>query len=400
MKKKYLLIILLLSVFTTNLTYAYPPDNAAVLYYKNMEHFAKPDEALWDQIADLPTSSEPASEEAKAFIEKQKKNHLIPELQTASELDHCDWGLDFSQGFDLLMPGLAHMKDFSRLILADSAVAASEGNTATALEKNLAVRRMAQHTYRGETLISYLVSFVMTKESNRALEHILATYSIELTDLMNLKRELLLESYSPASIRDPLSGERNVAVLEFGRMTPERLKSFFYGGLLEDPSENKKKKSLLEKKLELKGPAYTDFINGSIEYLDKYYDTLFTLLDKPYPQAFNSINQELEKVTDDVNAGNTDAILTATFVPAVSRCYNYTALWKTEHNALLTALDIYVISQKTGKLPQKLPNNSYIDAFSGKPFIYEITKDGFTLKCQQEDLVKKTTHEFSYKLPK
>ena len=400
MKKTYLMIMILLSLLTTNLSFAYPPDNAAVLYYKHMAHFATPDEAVWDLIANLPASGKPASAEAKAFIEEHKKNHLIPELQIASELEYCDWGLDFSQGFDLLLPGLSHMKNFSRLMLADAVITASEGNTEAAIEKNLAVRRMAQHTSRGETLISYLVSFAMTKESNRALEYILATHIIEPTALMDLKRELLLESYSPASIRGPLQGEKNVCALEFGRMTPERLRSFFSGGLLDKSHESNNLTRLLEKATDLKDPASRDFITRSVKYLDKYYDNLFTLLDKPYPQAFNSIEQELQKVMDDVKAGNKDAMLTATFVPAVSKCYNYTALWKTQHNALLTAIDIYAIWQKTGKLPQKLPSKSYVDAFSGKPFIYEATKDGFVLKCQQEDLIKKRVHEFNYKLPK
>ncbi|MHC4949696.1 MAG: hypothetical protein ACYTEU_01735, partial [Planctomycetota bacterium] len=67
---------------------------------------------------------------------------------------------------------------------------------------------------------------------------------------------------------------------------------------------------------------------------------------------------------------------------------------------MLTALDVYITAAKTGKLPTELPKSTYIDHFSGKPFIYEITKDGFILRCQQEDLVKKITHKFTYKLPK
>ena len=41
--------------------------------------------------------------------------------------------------------------------------------------------------------------------------------------------------------------------------------------------------------------------------------------------------------------------------------------------------------------------NVAIEKSFGSP---QITKDGVILRCQQEDLVKKITHKFTYKLPK
>ncbi|MHC4386077.1 MAG: hypothetical protein ACYSU8_05905 [Planctomycetota bacterium] len=389
MKRTYLLTILLLSLFTTNLIYAFPPDNAAVLYYKHMEHFAKPDKAVWDEITDLSTSNEPASDEAKAFIQKQKDNHLIPELQIASELEHCDWGIDVSQGFEMLMPGLSQMKNFHYLLLADSAIQASEGDIDAALESNLAVRRMAHHI-SNDTLIGFLVSFSINKNCDKALAHLLSTCPIDEKTLVEFKKELLWDVYRPKPIRHSLMMEKEVCLLEISKMTPERYKEVFKGH--EKEETNKRVRELFEKN-------DPDFNERSTTYLEKYYDKIFAIMEKPYTQAYAEIGTALEKAFED-SKENDDAFFTALFCPALAKCYNHGINWKTNYDAMLTALDVYITAAKTGKLPTELPKSTYIDHFSGKPFIYEITKDGFILRCQQEDLVKKITHKFTYKLPK
>ncbi|MBL7214474.1 MAG: hypothetical protein ISS71_02215 [Phycisphaerae bacterium] len=390
MKKTYLLTILLLSLSTTNLIYAYPPDNAAVIYYKLMDYFEKPDEAVWGQICDLPTSQKPASEEVKAFIQKQKDNNLIPELEIASELKHCDWGLDFSQGFEMLMPGLSQMKNFHYLLLADAAIQASEGNIDAALEKNLIVRRMAHHV-SNDTLIGFLVSFALNKKSDEALGHLLGTYPLDEKTLVELKNELLWESYRPKPIRHPMMMEKEVCLHEVSIMTPQRYKKF-----IADWEQNECSEQLLEL-LEKNDPA---FIDRSAAYLEKYYDKVFAIMEKPYAQAFQEIDESLKQAAEEAEQGKEEAVFTSVFCPALAKCYSHGINWKTNHDAMLTALDVYIAAAKTGKLPQKLPESTCIDHFSRKPFIYEVTEDGFTLKCQQEDLDKKTTYKFSYKLPK
>ena len=306
MKKIFLLIILLLSLLTINLTYAYPPDNAAVLYYKHMEHFTGPDEALGDQIYELPTSAEPASKEVKEFIEKQKKNHLIPELVIASELEHCDWGLDFSQGFEMLMPGLSHMRQFHYLLLADSAIQASEGDINAALKKNLVVRRMGHHV-TNDTLIGFLVSFSINRRSDEALGHLLSTYPVDEKTLVELKNELLWESYRPKPIRHPLMMEKEVCLNELSKITPER-----YKNLVADWEKHKNSEKLI-KLLEKNDPT---FLDRSTAYLEKYYDKVFAIMEKPYTQAYPEIGIELKKASEDIASGNDAAVFADVFCPA------------------------------------------------------------------------------------
>ena len=388
--KKALLIALLLSLLTNGLVYAYPPDNAAVIYYKLMNLVEKPNEAIEEQLRNLPTSSEPASKEVLAFIENQKKNFLIQELEVASEIKYCDWGLDVSQGYATKLPHLGKMKIFANLLLADGAIAANRGETSTALNKNLIVRRVANHCSNDDTMIGFLVSLSITQKCNETLRNILATHLVNEATLVELKKELLLDPYRPSSIQKPFIGERKAAILEIPNMTVEKLKEFEF-----DVSEKDMKRA---RKIFEKGDP--ELADRSIKYIEQYFDMVLSLPEKPYIQAFSGYEKEIQKVVEDAKNGNDEAFLPNLLFPALTKCYNHSIRWKTEYHAMLNALDVYIALQKTGKLPEKLTDNSYLDCFSDKPFIYEITKDGFTLRCQQEDLIDKKIQEYTFKLPK
>ena len=189
--------------------------------------------------------------------------------------------------------------------------------------------------------------------------------------------------------------EKEVCLLEFSKMTPERYKKLTADW--EQTDEQKETKKLIINLLEKNDPT---FLDHSAVYMEKYYDNIIALMEKPYTQAYTEIGVEGEKAPEDIRNGKDEAALAAVFCPALAKCYSHGIRWKTTYDAMLTAMDVYIFAAKNGKLPTELPKSTCIDHFSGKPFIYEVTKDGFTLKCQQEDLSEKITPEFSYKLPK
>jgi hypothetical protein len=70
---------------------AYPPDNAAVLYYKAFTLYEQPDNignALWDYWKGKIESNEKIEE----CIEKNRR--IIDIVLDATRIDDCDWGLD------------------------------------------------------------------------------------------------------------------------------------------------------------------------------------------------------------------------------------------------------------------------------------------------------------------
>ena len=68
-------------------------------------------------------------------------------------------------------------------------------------------------------------------------------------------------------------------------------------------------------------------------------------------------------------------------------------------NGTKAAVEIYLVLAKTGDLPEKLPDHLPKDPFTSLDFGYEITDEGFALRCHGEDFKerKKSLLEFKVK---
>jgi len=97
---------------------------------------------------------------------------------------------------------------------------------------------------------------------------------------------------------------------------------------------------------------------------------------------------------------NPDATLTAVFVSNFAGVYRIGARGKVRSNAVRAAVEVYIAQAKTGKLPDALPKDLPGDMFSGKPFMYEKTAEGFLLRCRAKDLSKDMIHEYEFKVAK
>ena len=84
---------------------------------------------------------------------------------------------------------------------------------------------------------------------------------------------------------------------------------------------------------------------------------------------------------------------------------------RTQFNAVLAGIDIYLVRAKTGKLPDELPAGLPKDLFSGKDFLYAKTGAGFTLTGQGKGLdddsgfaltgqSKDIVHKYEFKVAK
>lgn len=74
-------------------------------------------------------------------------------------------------------------------------------------------------------------------------------------------------------------------------------------------------------------------------------------------------------------------------------------VWHTARvNNIRAAVGIYLIFAKTGRLPEKLPENLPKDPFTREDFIYEITDEGFVLHYRAEDIPGYMIRENEYKI--
>jgi hypothetical protein len=143
------------------------------------------------------------------------------------------------------------------------------------------------------------------------------------------------------------------------------------------------------------------FFAKNRDYYIKNMNSLDEVLDSsiPYTEVYSRLKQLNEKPGKEITE-NPDATLTTLLLPAFGNIYSIEIRTKTISNSVRTAVEIYIIKAKTGKLPDTLPAGLPGDFFSGKPFLYEKTTDGFILRCQSKDLLKNEIHQYEFKIKK
>ena len=69
-------------------------------------------------------------------------------------------------------------------------------------------------------------------------------------------------------------------------------------------------------------------------------------------------------------------------------------------NIIKAAIEIYLIVAKTGQLPKILPDGLPKDPVTGRDFVYEITDEGFDLRCQGEEFLRPKIRLLEFKVKK
>jgi hypothetical protein len=356
-------------------TFAYPPDNAAVLYYKHMVNFTKPDDLLSDQMAKAINGEIEVSREVQQV------------LQTASTIPTCDWGLDYSRGFALEMPHLGNMREFTYILLADAQWKNQQGNHQDAVDTCLATLRMAGHV-GDETLISYLVGTAMSTKTYGVIEDILSSMSPETSFLTKLQGELKQPQYNTLEIRTPLLNESRYLSEEILRMSDTKKE------LIEQMQGSEE----IRKDLPALLKADQNFLRLSADYYQDFFKQYMKILDQPYAKALQALDALAGKPQEDYKAGKKEAFAAVILTPAVTKVYNTDIRRRTHTNALFAAIDLYQICAKEGSLPKELPASAPVDLFSGKPFVYELTADGFVLRCNEKDRDKDKIQEYTFQI--
>ncbi len=381
----------LISLALTSLTHAYPPDNAALLYYRICLRY-QPDRPMKDAISKFAKGNIELTDQIKQFVEKNQ--YTINLTLTASDIPTCDWGLDHSEGLSSPMPPLGCLRGLSHLIIADARIYAQQGDYITALKEALSVKRMLPHA-NDNTLVSNLVGFSFDNIAERCIQDILFNMSEDLEMLLWLRNELIELSSEPISlIKSSINEEAKIVAQDFRtEKTDEILKILNEGGI-----SCERDAELLKNRV---GNCDESFYKKNTTYYMEQMASIIAMLDLNigYGQTISKLKEIAEKIPKEAQE-NPDATLAGVFMPALTKVYNYSIVAKTSSNAIKAAVEIYIIQAKTGKLPDRLPESLPKDMFSGKDFEYIKNADGFLLRCREEDLVKNKVHEYEFKVKK
>ncbi len=378
----FAVLVLLVSASST---FAYPPDNAAVLYYKAFMLYESPDNIgpmLWDYWKGNIKSNE----KIEKFLKKNRR--IIDIVLDATRIDHCDWGLDYSQGTEVLLPPHHKARQIFALLAAEARMQADRGDYRQALGRCISIYRMARHLNE-RPIICYLVGTAINSATHKYITtQFLSEMPQDINTLTWLRDELAEFDKQPYSVKPALRWKREAGIIS---MSPERITDVVQSGLDDGPTK--------KKVLERIRTANKQFFAKNIAYWNDYMDSVEAAFDLPYPQAYSMLQWMDEKPSKEFGE-NPDATLTVACAPPWQRIYVQHVRLEAKSNAIRTAVEVYLTKAATGRLPKSLPAVVASDPYTGKSFQYAKTADGFVLRGQAKNLDKVTFHQYEFKVKK
>ncbi len=373
-------IITLTLLILTSPVFAYPPDpdNAALLYYQAYISYEKADGTMEDMVTDLARGNIEPNERIKKYIESCRT--AIDLATAATEIPNCNWGLKYSDGISINLAHVAQTRKLVFLITAETRILAAEGDYRQAIDHCLTVHKIGKHV-GDDTPISFLVSMAIDKVVASSIQDILAEMTPDLETLTWLKAKLAEVPFKTPSLRVAMRSEKECFSSE---MRVDKRDKLF--DLCSGPGEDSDLDKTALKRL-TEGDEV--FFAKNRDYYIKHMNSLDAVLESsmPYAEVYSRLKQLNEKPVKEM-PDNPAATLTSLLTPAFDRIYSIEIRTKTISNALRTAVEIYMIKAKSGKLPDSLPAGLPGDLFSGTDFKYEKSADGFALRCQGEEFQK------------
>ena len=387
--KSQVTLFLLIAFVINTIVSAYPPDNAAVLYYKAFMLLHESENVPAEVMADFMDGKVKSNEQIREYLKYNQP--AIEILDEASKIEKCQWALDHSKGFDLPMPELSKARKAAFLLVRDAQKLTEDGNIKEAFNRCLTAHRMANHISSDDLLISNLVGIAIHAKSDKTIKNILSRTSNSPEILTWLKDETFAVSQKQPSLKTMLKAESEIAVRE---MRKEKIADML--NLVPDDDIWKKLPVDSVEKIKQGDEA---FFKAGRTYYTNFIKDVQEILNMPYPEAYRKLEELTQKAIKDAST-NPGAVFVVIFAPTLPKLLTLEIRYKTSVNALNSALNIYAHKAKTGQLPDKLPAGLPGDLFSGKPFKYEKNADGFVLSCQGKDLSKDEIHKYEFKVKK
>jgi len=371
---------------------AYPPDNAAVFYYKAFLLHKEPSDAVDKMLKGQSDGNNGLNEQIRKYVEDNRK--VINLIVTAAEIKNCDWGYDYSEGINLLMPELAKCRKLAFLLTADAKVLAEKGDYKTALERCITIHKMGIHT-GGDIIIQQLVGSAIGGLADRCIAEILPQASDDSETLQRLRTQLADISSKYHSILVAMGNE--AALLNNETVTLNSSNKELILDAVRSSGSSKDNQDKAGKVIRQHDD--NEFYARSTEYYKSVIPRIQIAYGLPFPQAKQAMG-DLCKEVENTAREKPEAVIAEVMLPMFDQSLMKDTRNKTQLNAVIAGIDIYIIRAKSGKMPDEIPAGLPKDMFSGKDFLYEKTGAGFTLTGQGKDLDKDVVQKYEFKLAK
>jgi hypothetical protein len=344
-------------------------DNAALLYYQTFLYRPEPNEALKYKIR------------PNAGPTRQIRTYLgyclpmIEMVETASRIPGCTWAV-WPKGGPSWAPLRDQLGKITDILLVDAGTLAVDGHYRVALERCLTVRRVCRHLSDDPELHIY----------ERGPDK-LALYTIKIVlgmmppdaDILTWFRDQFAVVPGPRlSFVKTLEGRVKVQ-LDAMRTNPDYLRVCKDIAIGEAEGEQAKES--------IRNLTDEQFLSRASEGLGRFTDSTLRILDSEatYEQKLAQVHGFFnEKMEDDA----TDPVAKGIVSPPgmnmkvqIELLYPFQVEHAARVNGTKAAVEIYIVLAKTGKLPERLLDHLPKDPFTSRDFGYEITDEGFALRC-------------------
>ncbi len=133
-------------------------DNAAAYYQQAIEALDEAgfSDSQWEAFYEYQSGAG-GQPSAQVDMMLRRLQPVLELTRRGSSRDYSDFGLDYSQGIELLMPHLRELRTIARIMDVDTKVRLHQGDTAGAARNLASVYQMGGHSAEDRTLISALV---------------------------------------------------------------------------------------------------------------------------------------------------------------------------------------------------------------------------------------------------
>jgi len=365
-------------------------DNAALLYEQTYEvldpdSWSEDRREKWAQWIEFDKQFDPDDPELKSLLDEQTPTLIL--LRQAGRKPGCHFGRDYGRvNIATLLPGLKEVRRAAYLMALDARYRVAQGDVQTALEDVDAIFAMVEHVGGDLFLVSTLVAIAIDATATETLQEVLASQrklpadkritseqlqAIDLDGRLSFRRLLsralhaemaaVLNTFEQICCGDP----------EWTRVAVSKEGEYFD---LAFPEESPC--------LDLYPQAqsfYRMFIATSdVASYRNWMERFSRIAAKPYHEARSELkefNRRFESEPKD--------LMTAVFMPALSRMVRHQVHGDARHRTARLALAAARYRTENGRLPESLNQLApdYIpilprDPVDGKPMRYRLTDEG------------------------
>jgi len=353
------------------------PDNAALLYYQAFLLRPEPDADTSASIDKVIGGSEP-DEQLREYLNLPDCRDTIEFAEAAAQLPQCNWGIRFSQGIGAPLPLLVHFRPLIFLLYADAHVLATDGDYLAALGRCLTIRRIGGHL-GDDTMVNYALSVGTDRSSLRYIQNVLGSMPPDIDILVWLRGQLAAVQGAVLSPAKALEMDLEL-ILQSMRSDPDDLVWLREQLIEHDEGKNGEYIWSLtdEELLALIAEPYADFLNYALRVIDS---------EMPYKEKYTELQRLIDELKDEFGSDPGTKLFVLPLASELIEIYSFQVRYTAQLNALKAAIEIYLVTANTGRLPDTLPDYLPKDPFSGQDFQYEITEKGFVLRCRAKDIL-------------